>query len=202
MSMNIMRTFNQLLPVDRRTRTSAGKRLLRYAIYAWCVPILFVTSCAMLASRVPYLQTDTYGQTFLLNSCSAGLVFFFTLNFVMFAQTAWKIRRDNAENAEILNINRERRYAAKRWFTLNVKLFLIMGGHLPVWLFWVIWISPTATHVLAAFEAFQSSLIFYIFIWKHDIKRTLLEQFNTFLTRHQLIRLGMPQRAVSPPASN
>ncbi|XP_068994072.1 uncharacterized protein [Neodiprion pinetum] len=116
-------------------------------------------------------------------SCSLGVTVLFTCNAYRYTSTALSVRRQKKDTKQLADGLNRHRDNAEQWFNLQLKLFVIMGGHIIVWVIWLFWRTSAMTHIMSLLESVQSILLFYIFLWKDNIKRSLREQLGAAYLR-------------------
>ncbi|XP_046629086.1 G-protein coupled receptor Mth2-like [Neodiprion virginianus] len=183
MSYNIWKTFRKIRSVSHDTREREARRFFCYAVYAWVTPAIAIGTLTIIQRYVPAFRSDTARYEIVKWSCSLGVTVLFTCNAYRYTSTALSIRRQKKDTKQLVDGLNRHRDNAEQWFNLHLKLFVIMGGHIIVWVIWLFWRTPAMTHIMSLLEFVQSILLFYIFLWKDNIKRSLREQLGTAYLR-------------------
>nr|XP_008190998.2 PREDICTED: G-protein coupled receptor Mth2 isoform X4 [Tribolium castaneum] len=186
--------FSGLRGFTGSKKTAERKRFLFYCAYAWGMPVLHVLVVFIidiLANQNSVLKPDIgNGQCFLRRGFPELLYFYgpmailITINIVLFAITAIKIRRIKSETAMLKKEDSKRHsYENDRQiFNLYVKLLFAMGVNWSMEIIsWaVIWAeeAPEAIWYLTDFcNAIYGVFIFFIFVFKRSIWKLLKKRF-------------------------
>ncbi|XP_064212828.1 G-protein coupled receptor Mth2 isoform X7 [Tribolium castaneum] len=195
--------FSGLRGFTGSKKTAERKRFLFYCAYAWGMPVLHVLVVFIidiLANQNSVLKPDIgNGQCFLRRGFPELLYFYgpmailITINIVLFAITAIKIRRIKSETAMLKKEDSKRHsYENDRQiFNLYVKLLFAMGVNWSMEIIsWaVIWAeeAPEAIWYLTDFcNAIYGVFIFFIFVFKRSIWKLLKKRYYTFIGKHHL----------------
>lgn len=183
MSFNIWRTFRGLRTIENNTREHDRRKYIWYAIYAWGTPAVVNCTIAAVMYSVPYFHRFSINKNLILWCCAGVLTTVVVVNTFLYTATAFKIRKYQKDTANLTSGVNKHHDSEKQWFNLHVKLFLITGIHTTMWVIWELWPIPVNTHLMIVIEVVQSILVFIIFIWKENVKRSLRKTFDEMLCR-------------------
>ncbi|XP_063973112.1 G-protein coupled receptor Mth2-like isoform X2 [Diachasmimorpha longicaudata] len=175
----------------KQCKKEERRKFIMYAIYAWGCPLILTIICLMM-DFMPDFYDEYFSPSFGEFSCwfqdelSESLFLYCPMaitvicNICLFISTTVKILRQKRETASQLQRKDSQRHDAKQWFSLYLKLFVIMG---VTWSMDIIgWLlsmeGPWVRYVTDAINGVEGVLIFVIFVCKDKIKRHLIKRFT------------------------
>ncbi|RLU16797.1 hypothetical protein DMN91_010865 [Ooceraea biroi] len=192
MCFDIWWTFGGFRSLQGSVKQRERKKFMIYSIYAWGSASILTIICAIM-DFVPSVPKGLIRPEFGAERCwfttdTAKALYFYgpmgvtvVCNICLFISTALKIVRHKKDTAHHLRSSESRRHDDnKQWFSLYLKLFIVMGINWSMeivsWLFksapQYVWYLTDLTNTL------QGLIIFIIFVWKEKIKRLLLKRFG------------------------
>ncbi|XP_046428127.1 G-protein coupled receptor Mth2-like isoform X2 [Neodiprion fabricii] len=178
-------------PLRSNGNSGDRKKFIRYSIYAWGCPILLTTICIVM--EFADVGESTIKPDFRSSGCwfatkSAEALYYYgpagviiTTNVFLFVLTSLKILEHKRNVKRHLNSGDSRRHDEnKHWFSLYVKLFVVMGICWSTEVISGIWEGPRYIwYVTDMVNALQGIVIFVIFVCKKKICRSLKQRYNS-----------------------
>ncbi|XP_067203245.1 probable G-protein coupled receptor Mth-like 3 isoform X2 [Linepithema humile] len=192
MCFDIWWTFGGFRSLQGSMKQRERKKFIIYSIYAWGSASILTIVCAIM-DFVPSVPEHLIRPEFGTDSCwfttdAAKALYFYgpmgitiVCNICLFISTALKIIRHKKDTAHHLRGSESRRHDDnKQWFSLYLKLFIVMGINWSMEIVsWLIKSAPQYVWYLTDLtNTLQGLIIFIIFVWKEKIKRLLLKRFG------------------------
>jgi G protein-coupled receptor Mth (Methuselah protein) len=201
--IDIWFTFSGLRGFTGSKKSAERKRFFMYSAYAWAVPILHVLIVYIIDTNSKenswFSPGIGKGQCFLRRGYPELLYFYgpmailITINIILFAVTAFKIRSIKKETSMLKKEDSKRHSYEndKQTFNLYLKLLFAMGVNWSMEIIsWaVIWSgkAPDAIWYLTDFcNAIYGVFIFFIFVFKRSIWKLLKKRYYTFIGKPYL----------------
>ncbi|XP_046623237.1 G-protein coupled receptor Mth2-like [Neodiprion virginianus] len=191
MCFDIWWRFGGYGPLRSNENSGDRKKFIRYSIYAWGCPILLTTICIVM--EFADVEESTIKPDFRSNggwfgTKYAAVLYYYgpagvmiTTNIFLFILTSLKILEHKRNVNPHLNSGDSQRHDEnEQWFSLYVKLFVVMGICWSTEVISGIWEEPRYIwYVTDMVNALQGILIFVIFVCKKKICRSLKQRYNS-----------------------
>ncbi|XP_049545484.1 G-protein coupled receptor Mth2-like isoform X2 [Anopheles darlingi] len=192
MSFDIYWTFG-----GSRGRTTERRKFLYYSLYAWGVPVLFLSLVIIFdhTELISYNLRPNVGEEgcFLKEEKLTQFLYMYlpllslvTANIYFFAITAIRIYQAEKANVGMMtgNSRRHTKYEKDRMrFGLYLRLFTIMGVTWSLEIIsWLVTEPKTppswVAYALDVSNCLAGIVIFFLFVWKQRVKKLLLQRFS------------------------
>ncbi|XP_046735532.1 G-protein coupled receptor Mth2-like [Diprion similis] len=170
MSFDIWWTLRSLAPPPSNVKERERKRLRWYMAYAWLgpgVPMIMFCFVVLFGN----VRNKTVVLCFLVGPIVAAGI----CNTCLYIATAITIIRRKKDTSHLVHGVNKHHQENVQWFNLYLKLFVVMGGPM-------IWLTGTVTRrslsykmsvFMDVLQMSQCIMVFIIFVWKDDVKRSL-----------------------------
>ncbi|XP_011171921.2 G-protein coupled receptor Mth2 [Solenopsis invicta] len=189
-------TFRKLRPC-RTNIKQRKKKFVRYSIYAWGVPLIFIVIYFIMdhVDKIPenWIWPEICGKKFWFNNVEAKPKYFYVFivaivisNSYLFIHTTVSIMYQNMQIAHQLKMSDSEYYNRNKLrFKTFLRLFMMMGYGGIIWVIKIIaWINDYNLlplfiwYPIDMINSLQGFIIFIIFVCNKKIKRLLLKRFG------------------------